>query len=366
MSKETALTPSQKAQIEGQNLATASWPQELDARQHLIRVYLEAKEKEAHDAKKAAEEARKKVGADVHLTRLTKDYGWEKLAIDTIGKLKKVTDPEKLGRICRQIFETMKDEGMLVPELFDAGVLGMTAGKASEANDKPVFDNTPKGSQTKGIGGAAAEKPAKATTKPTPPVDLRVAAATLELNTFVSENPGVLKGAKKKKHADLTAAVEAAQALALSDPEGGKAPALDTPPSLEVPPETSGTTTGLPEVNPDAPTDAELPELPAAGTGEVGKVMAEGVAESAAHIAGQVAGEEVKVKAKRPSGAARKKAAADAKNAEEAEAKRAMEAARARDEVAGPDGPDDEDPFPPAPALPPRIGGTTPASTRLG
>lgn len=358
------LTESQKAQIEGQNLAIASWPPELADRQKLIRVYLEAKERETAEAKKAAEDAKKKVGADEHLKRMTKDYGYEKVAIDIIGKLKKITDPEKLGRVSRQVFETMKDEGMLVPDLFDAGVLGMTEGRAADSSDKPVFDNTPKGSQTKGLGGAAAKPgPTPAGVKPTAPVDLRVAAATLELTNFQAANPGALKGKKKAELTRLQDAVKEAEALAVSDPEGGKAPAVENPPSLDV----AQNGAGLPEVNPDAPTDADLPELPAADGAQVSQEIAQGSAASDAHLAGQVAAAtEVKVKPKRQS--SKQKAAAEAA-ALQAQADASAQEYAASQEPAGPNGPDDEDedPFAKAPSMvPPPIGGRAPASTRLG
>lgn len=369
------LTEAQKAQIDGQNSAVDAWPSDLAARQNLIRQYLAAREAERIELKRLQDEAKKKSNVAGQLDNLTKVYGWERKAIDTIVALKKITDPEKLARTARQIYEGMKDEGMLIPELFDDNRMGLHEGKADEATDKPVFDNTPRGSQTKGLGGAAQPKTDTAPVpKPTPPVDLRIVEAELHLNNYLAANP-YKSGAKKTEHKRLLAAVESARALAASDPGGDKRNEGSVPADLTTPAGTGATTAEgkdpvpppeLPEVNPNPPTDAELPERPAAEGDQVSKEIAAGTADSTAHVAAQIEGT-LPVKPKRISAA--KKAAAEAKAAEEAKAQ-----AGGDTPVEGPDGPEDDDPseapFAPLPpstrSKPTPIGGTASASTRLG
>lgn len=373
------LTEAQKAQIDGQNSAVDAWPSDLAARQNLIRGYLAAREAERIELKRLQDEAKKKSDVAGKLDNLTKVYGWERKAIDTIVALKKITDPEKLARTARQIYEGMKDEGMLIPELFDPDRMGLHEGKADEATDKPVFDNTPKGSQTAGLGGASKPKTDTAPApKPTPAVDLRIVEAELHLNNYLAANP-YKQGAKKTEHKRLLAAVEDARALAASDPGGDKRNEGSVPADLTTPADTGATTAEgkdpvpppeLPEVNPNPPNDAELPELPAAGNGEVSKEIAAGTAASTAHVEAQIEGT-LPVKPKRMTAAAKKKAAEAEANA----AKEAAAQAGGDTPVEGPDGPEDDEPAEEAPfaALPPAtrrkpapIGGTASASTRLG
>jgi hypothetical protein len=350
---DIVINEAHKARVEGQNVALTEWPSELADRQKLIGAFFKLQEQEKDAIKKAQAEAKKKIGASDALGKLMKDYGYEKKAIKVIEDLKKITDPMVQARIGRQILEMMKDEGILIPELFDIGATGMNAGQGA---DKPVFDNTPKGSQTKGLGKAASKAtetpPAP---QPTPGIDLRVAEAELNLNNYIAAQGGPKPGAKKAEHKRLLQAVEDAKALALSDPGGDKRPATTegTTPAADNP-------GALPDVNPNAPTDADLPELPKTD-GPVAPEIKAGVDQSAAHIASQVEGAAEVVPPTKPKRSSKAKGEAKAPEVK-AETKAALAGP-----LAPPEEDSEEDPFAPLPKVPtPQIGGNKPSTIQLG
>lgn len=354
------ITETQKAIVTGQNTAMEQWPTELSERQNLIGAFIRLQREQDEAISKAKTAAKDKVGADGALKKLVKDYAYESEALKVIRTLDKMTDPQKRSRVCRQVYEIMKDQGYLIPELFDLGAVGnIQAG----ADDPSVFDKTGTGKAQGGKKSAPkpVEQPAaQAQTGTGPGLDLGEAQAALE--TYLANNPRK-PGAKPKALKELEAAVELAKLSA------GPAPIPDVPtPNTPAEAAANAATIAAAIAGPDAPDDDDegptFPELPAAD-GPLAPQLAAGVAESEAHIKNQI-------KAGENAAAAKATPAADkpkrlSKALKEAKAKADAEAA-AKAAPAGPDAPDeDEGPqfseLPPAP--PAAIGGKTPSTIRF-
>lgn len=240
MAKTDKLTELQREIVRAQNDALLRLPKDRDDRIKLIHGYRLEKAKEND----LIAQAKKEVGSSETLKRLTGTYGLKPQAIKMINVLSEM-DATNRSAALRQIINHGEDEGWIIPDLFDAGAIGV--GSNDEAGETAGFDKTGEGGRR---GGAKAEprtveQMAESHT-PTETQAVPLDEALKQLEAYRAANPPK-RGAKPKELKALEAAVEAARA-AHNETEAGPA------------------------------------DLPEAEPGEITEALREGNAESEAHI----------------------------------------------------------------------------------
>lgn len=245
------LTNEQREIVRAQNDALLRLPKDRDERIKLIHGYRLEKAKEND----LIAQAKKDVGSSETLKRLTGSYGLKKQAVTFINVLAEMSASDRSAAL-RQVINHGEDEGWIIPDLFDAGAIGV--GSNDEAGQTAGFDATSEGGRRGGDKAQprTTEEMAASHAGPAPTPGIPLDEAERRLEEYRAKNPPK-RGAKPKELKALEAAVEAARAAEQPAQEGeGEGPA----------------------------------DLPEAKPGEVTEAMREGAAESEAHIREQVAG----------------------------------------------------------------------------
>lgn len=217
MAKTDKLTELQREIVRAQNDALLRLPKDRDERIKLIHGYRMEKAKEND----LIAQAKKEVGSSETLKRLTGTYGLKPQAIKTINILAEM-DATNRSAALRQIINHGEDEGWIIPDLFDAGAIGV--GSNDEAGETAGFDKTGEGGRR---GGAKAEprtvEQMAESHAPAETPGIPLAEAERRLEEYRAKNPPK-RGAKPKELKALEADVEAARA-AHNASESGEGPA---------------------------------------------------------------------------------------------------------------------------------------------
>lgn len=246
MAKHDAPSQEQREIIRAQNDALLRWPADRDAR---LKFRADLRLIKARENDKIAQ-VKKDSGYREAEKHAIEAYGTVPQTLKIMNILAKMP-PMDRAACCRQVMKAMEDEDYILPDLFDAGAIGV--GSNDVAGETAGFDAT---SEAKRRGGDTAQprtveqmaaSNAQAGTGPGIPLD----EAERRLEEYRAKNPPK-RGAKPKELKELEAQVEAARAAQ---------PASDGP--------------------------ADLPE---AKPGEVTAALREGAAESEQHIREAVAG----------------------------------------------------------------------------
>lgn len=205
MTKADKLTNEQREIVRAQNDALLRLPKDRDDRIKLIHGYRLEKAKEND----LIAQAKKDVGSSETLKRLTGSYGLKKQAVTFINVLSEMSASDRSAAL-RQVINHGEDEGWIIPDLFDAGAIGV--GSNDAAGETAGFDRTSEGQRR---GGAKAEPrtaeqmaESHAGAGPVPGVPLDEALKQLE--AYREANPPK-RGAKPKELKRLEAQVEASR-----------------------------------------------------------------------------------------------------------------------------------------------------------